>query len=298
VQQYHALLTHVLDNGRFKQDRTGTGCLSTFGSQMRFDLQDGFPLVTTKKVHFKSVVHELIWFIRGETNIRYLVENGVRIWNEWPFQHYLKSQGLERRYPRYSEAWQAQLKQFVEQIRTDDGFAAEWGELGPVYGKQWRDFSGVDQLHDVITELTANPESRRLIVSAWNPAAIPKMLLPPCHVMFQFHVEGGNLSCQLYQRSCDLFLGVPFNIASYALLTHMVAHVSGLKPGEFIHTGGDVHIYSNHLDQVREQLTRTPRALPHLTLNPAVDNLFDFTFDDVILQGYDPYPAIRAAVAV
>jgi thymidylate synthase len=298
VQEYHALLAHVLEHGTYKHDRTGTGCISIFGSQLRFDLTAGFPLVTTKKVHFKSVVHELLWFIRGETNIKYLVDNGVRIWNEWPFQRYLQFQGLEQRFPRYSAAWRAQLDAFIERIRCDAAFAAEWGELGPVYGKQWRDFSGVDQLYWVVEELKRNPESRRLVVSAWNPAELPEMLLPPCHVLFQFHVQAGRLSCQLYQRSCDLFLGVPFNIASYALLTHLVAQVCGLSAYEFIHTGGDVHIYSNHVAQVREQLMRQPKLPPTLTLNPAVTDLFAFTYDDIKLEGYAPHPAIRAAVSV
>lgn len=298
MQQYHALLRQVLEQGSFKRDRTGTGCLSLFGSQLRFDLNAGFPLVTTKRVPFKSVVHELLWFIRGETNIKYLVDHGVRIWNEWPFERYLKAHGLTQRFPRYSEAWRAELEAFVARIREDAAFAAEWGELGPIYGKQWRDFSGVDQLRWVVEELKRNPDSRRLVVSSWNPPELDAMLLPPCHVLFQFYVQDGRLSCQLYQRSCDLFLGVPFNIASYALLTHMVAQVCGLAVGELIHVGGDVHIYTNHVAQVREQLARSLRPLPTLRLNPTVTDLFAFRYEDIVLEGYAPHPAIRAAVSV
>lgn len=298
MQQYHALLRQVLEQGSFKRDRTGTGCLSLFGSQLRFDLNAGFPLVTTKRVPFKSVVHELLWFIRGETNIKYLVDHGVRIWNEWPFERYLKAHGLTQRFPRYSEAWRAELDAFVARIREDAAFAAEWGELGPIYGKQWRDFSGVDQLRWVVEELKRNPDSRRLVVSSWNPPELDAMLLPPCHVLFQFYVQDGRLSCQLYQRSCDLFLGVPFNIASYALLTHMVAQVCGLAVGELIHVGGDVHIYTNHVAQVREQLARSLRPLPTLRLNPTVTDLFAFRYEDIVLEGYAPHPAIRAAVSV
>jgi len=264
MQQYLDLLQHILDNGVQKSDRTGTGTLSCFGYQMRFDLQKGFPLVTTKKVHLRSIIHELLWFLKGETNTRYLKENGVSIWDEW---------------------------------------ADENGELGPVYGKQWRSWEGkdgklVDQVSELLTQIKKNPDSRRLIISAWNVADLPDMALMPCHTIFQFYVAGGKLSCQLYQRSADVFLGVPFNIASYALLTMMMAQVCDLEPGEFIHTFGDVHIYSNHLEQVKLQLSRKPFPLPVMKLNPAVKNIFDFRFEDFTLENYQSHPAIKAPVAV
>lgn len=264
MQQYLGLLQHILDNGIHKSDRTGTGTQSCFGYQMRFDLQKGFPLVTTKKLHVKSIIHELLWFLKGETNIAYLKENGVRIWDEW---------------------------------------ADENGELGPVYGKQWRSWEGndgkvIDQITDLIDQLKKNPDSRRLIVSAWNVADLPGMALMPCHTMFQFYVANGKLSCQLYQRSADVFLGVPFNIASYALLTMMIAQVCDLEPGEFIHTFGDVHIYSNHMEQVSLQLSRIPYPLPTMKLNPAVKNIFDFKFEDFALENYQSHPGIKAPVAV
>ncbi|MEO0789967.1 MAG: thymidylate synthase [Bacteroidota bacterium] len=301
MQVYHELLQYILDHGTPKGDRTGTGTLSVFGYQMRFDLSEGFPLMTTKKVHWKSVAHELLWFISGDTNIRYLVQNGVRIWNEWPYQHYLQSEGLESELPKYSEAWKAGLREFVERIKSDEQFAEKWGNLGPVYGKQWRDFEGVDQLADVIANIKKNPNSRRHLVVAWNPPEIPAMVksgLPPCHTLFQFYVADGKLSCQLYQRSADVFLGVPFNIASYALLTHLVAHECSLDVGEFVHTLGDAHLYNNHLDQARLQLTRTPGKLPELKLNPDVESVFDVKFEDLELIGYAPQPAIKAPVAV
>jgi thymidylate synthase len=265
MQQYLSLLEDVLLNGETRQDRTGTGTIGVFGRQLRYDLADGFPLVTTKKVHLKSVIHELLWFISGDSNVRYLQNNGVRIWNEWA--------------------------------------DPETGDLGPVYGVQWRswpapDGTAVDQLSSVIEQITTNPSSRRHIVSAWNVAEIDNMALPPCHTMFQFHVGNGRLDLQLYQRSADLFLGVPFNIASYALLLAMVAQATDLEAGEFIHTLGDAHIYSNHVDQVKEQLTRLPRPLPTLRLNPAVRDVTAFTFDDFSVVGYDPHPAIRAPIAV
>lgn len=264
MQQYLDLLQYILDKGTHKMDRTGTGTQSVFGYQLRFDLQKGFPLVTTKKVHLKSIIHELLWFLKGETNIAYLKEQGVKIWDEW---------------------------------------ADANGELGPVYGKQWRSWEGkdgkqIDQVSDLITQLKKNPDSRRLIISAWNVAELPEMALMPCHTMFQFYVANGKLSCQLYQRSADVFLGVPFNIASYALLTMMIAQVCDLQPGEFIHTFGDVHIYSNHRDQVNLQLSRIPFPLPTMKINPAVKNIFEFKFEDFTLENYQSHPAIKAPVAV
>ena len=264
MKAYLQLLQHVLDHGLRKDDRTGTGTLSVFGYQMRFDLAQGFPLLTTKKVHTRSIIHELLWLLRGETNVRALQQAGVTIWDEW---------------------------------------ADAQGELGPIYGKQWRSWEGprgetIDQLAQVVAQIRANPDSRRLLVSAWNVADVPRMKLPPCHTLFQFYVGNGRLSCQLYQRSGDVFLGVPFNIASYALLTLMIAQVTGLQPGEFIHTLGDAHLYLNHLEQARLQLGRTPRALPTMHLNPARTSLFDFVYEDFTLQGYEPHPAIAAPVAV
>ncbi|MFK8375666.1 thymidylate synthase [Capnocytophaga canimorsus] len=274
MKVYLDLLQHILGKGYQKEDRTGTGTISTFGYQMRFDLSEGFPLVTTKKVHLKSIIHELLWFLKGDTNIDYLTQNGVRIWNEW---------------------------------------ADEKGDLGPIYGHQWRNWNneGIDQIKQTIQTLKKNPESRRMLVSAWNPSVLPdsscsfaenvaegKAALPPCHAFFQFYVADGKLSCQLYQRSADVFLGVPFNIASYALLTMMIAQVCGYQYGDFVHTFGDVHIYTNHLEQVQLQLSRTPRALPIMKINPQVKDIFDFTFDDFTLEGYDPYPAIKGQVSV
>jgi len=264
MQAYLDLLTHIKENGTFKSDRTGTGTTSVFGYQMRFNLEEGFPLVTTKKTHLKSIIHELLWFLNGETNIGYLTENGVRIWDEW---------------------------------------ADENGDLGPVYGKQWRSWEGangvvIDQIKEAVHTLKTNPDSRRIIVSAWNVADLPKMALMPCHAFFQFYVANGKLSCQLYQRSADVFLGVPFNIASYALLTMMMAQVCDLGLGDFIWTGGDTHLYSNHMEQVELQLTRTPRALPTMKINPEVKDILDFKYEDFTLEGSDPYPGIKAPVAV
>jgi thymidylate synthase len=274
MQQYHDLVKHVLENGNQKGDRTGTGTLSVFGYQMRFDLSEGFPMVTTKKLHLKSIIHELLWFLKGDTNIQYLQENDVKIWDSW---------------------------------------ADENGDLGPVYGHQWRNWNSeeIDQITELIETLKTNPNSRRMLVSAWNPSVLPdtsvsfaenvangKAALPPCHAFFQFYVSDGKLSCQLYQRSADIFLGVPFNIASYALFTMMVAQVCGLEAGEFIHTFGDAHIYNNHIEQVNLQLSRECRPLPTMKLNPAITNIFDFTFDDFTLEGYDPHPNIKGAVAV
>ena len=264
MKQYLDLLKHVMEHGTDRGDRTGTGTRSVFGYQMRFDLQEGFPVLTTKKLHLRSIIHELLWFLRGDTNIRYLKDNGVSIWDEW---------------------------------------ADANGDLGPVYGSQWRswpapDGRSIDQISNVVDMIKRNPDSRRLIVSAWNPAEVDKMALPPCHCLFQFYVANGKLSCQLYQRSGDVFLGVPFNIASYALLTMMVAQVTGLKPGDFVHSLGDAHLYTNHLEQARLQLTRSPRALPAMRINPEVKDIFAFRYEDFELVGYDPHPHIKAAVAV
>lgn len=302
---YLDLLSDIRANGTRRADRTGTGTLSVFGRQIRFDLAAGFPAITTKKLYIKGVIHELLWFLQGSSNIRYLVEHGVHIWNEWPYRAYLVRTG--QRVPDVgSEAWNAGMKAFVERIRTDDAFAREHGDLGPVYGRQWRswpapDGRAIDQIAQVVEEIRRKPDSRRLIVSAWNVADIEEMDkagLPPCHCLFQFYVAGGRLSCQLYQRSGDVFLGVPFNIASYSLLTLMLAQVTGLRPGEFVHTFGDAHIYLNHLPQVELQLSREPRPLPTMRLNPAVRSLFDFIYDDFALENYDPHPAIPAPVAV
>jgi thymidylate synthase len=301
MKQYLDLIRHIKDKGVFKGDRTGTGTLSVFGYQMRFDLQQGFPLVTTKKVHLKSILHELLWFVKGDTNIRYLVENGVGIWNEWPYQSWLRQTGADKKYEMHSEQWKAGLKEFVERIKSDDDFAQKYGDLGPVYGRQWRNFEGVDQLAEVIEDIKSNPDSRRLIVSAWNPKDIPVMAksgLPPCHSLFQFYVSEGKLSCQLYQRSADVFLGVPFNIASYAALTMMVAQVTGLELGDFVHSFGDAHLYTNHMQQIEEQLSRETLPLPELKINPQVKNIFDFEYDDFELVGYQSHSAISAPVAV
>lgn len=293
MKQYLDLLRHIKTTGTQKVDRTGTGTISTFGYQMKFDLKDGFPLLTTKKVHLKSIIHELLWFINGDTNIKYLVDNGVRIWNEWPYVNFQKT-------PEYKGET---LKEFVNLIKTDDAFAKKHGKLGPVYGKQWRHFEGpdglyVDQLSELIHNIKTNPGSRRLIVSAWNPPLIPSMALPPCHMMFQFYVNDGKLSCQLYQRSADTFLGIPFNIASYALLTMMIAKVTNLEPGTFVHTLGDAHIYNDHFKQVDLQLTRTPKPLPTMLIKRDVTNIEDFLYEDFELVGYDPYPLIKGKVSV
>jgi|TARA_B110000879_G_scaffold142630_1_gene185527 thymidylate synthase len=301
MKQYLDLVRHIRDHGVKKEDRTGTGTTSIFGHQMRFDLSEGFPLVTSKKVHLKSILHELLWFIRGDTNIRYLVENGVGIWNDWPYQSWLRKTDQEDLYPMYSPEWKEKKKEFIQRIKDDAAFAEEHGDLGPVYGRQWRNFEGVDQLAQLVEDIKSNPDSRRLIVSAWNPKDIPVMVksgLPPCHSLFQFYVTEGRLSCQLYQRSADVFLGVPFNIASYAILTLMIAQVTGLKPGDFVHTFGDAHLYSNHMDQVEEQLSRTTYPLPTLAINPEVDNLFDFVYEDFELLDYQSHGPISAPVAV
>jgi len=288
MKQYLELLSEVLEKGTFKDDRTKTGTYSLFGSQKRYDLSEGFPLVTTKKVHLKSIIIELLWFISGDTNIKYLVDNGVRIWNDWPYETFKKS----------SDYNGEDIKEFAEKIKQSNEFAKKYGDLGPVYGKQWRNFNGVDQLSWLINEIKTNPNSRRLIISAWNPSEISSMALPPCHCFMQFYVNNNKLSCQLYQRSADTFLGVPFNIASYSLFTMMIAQVCDLELGEFIHTTGDTHIYSNHLEQVKLQLTRTPKKLPKMILNKEVKNIYDFKYSDFTLEGYDPYPLIKAKVAV
>ena len=301
MQQYLELVKHIRDHGIRKEDRTGTGTVSIFGHQMRFNLAEGFPLVTSKKVHLKSILHELLWFIRGDTNIRYLIENGVGIWNDWPYQNWLRETGQDKHLVKYSSEWRAVMAEFTQQIIADQDFADEYGDLGPVYGKQWRNFGGVDQLSQLMSDLQSNPDSRRLIVSAWNPQDIPVMIksgLPPCHSLFQFYVVEGRLSCQLYQRSADVFLGVPFNIASYAALTMMIAQVAGLKLGDFVHTFGDAHLYSNHMNQVDEILSRSPFDLPTLQINPQVQSLFDFVYDDFELQNYQSHGPISAPVAV
>jgi thymidylate synthase len=301
MQQYLELVKHIRDHGIRKEDRTGTGTVSIFGHQMRFNLAEGFPLVTSKKVHLKSILHELLWFIRGDTNIRYLIENGVGIWNDWPYQNWLRETGQDKHLVKYSSEWRAVMAEFTQQIIADQDFADKYGDLGPVYGKQWRNFGGVDQLSQLMSDLQSNPDSRRLIVSAWNPQDIPVMIksgLPPCHSLFQFYVVEGRLSCQLYQRSADVFLGVPFNIASYAALTMMIAQVAGLKLGDFVHTFGDAHLYSNHMNQVDEMLSRSTFDLPTLQINPQVQSLFDFVYDDFELQNYQFHGPISAPVAV
>ena len=301
MKQYLDLLKLVKETGIKKEDRTGTGTISIFGHQMRFNLQDGFPLMTTKKVNLESIIHELLWFISGDTNIRYLVQNGVNIWNDWPFQSWLNETGQADKYTIHSKEWKEMMKTFVEAIIRDEDFASQYGDLGPVYGKQWRDFEGVDQLEQVIEDIKNSPDSRRLIVSAWNPKDIPVMIksgLPPCHTLFQFYVSNGRLSCQLYQRSADVFLGVPYNISSYALLTLMIAKVTGLEPGEFVHSFGDTHIYLNHLEQVEEQLSREPHSLPQLKIKNNRSSLFEFEINDFELTEYDPHPFISAPIAV
>ncbi|EOW3720099.1 thymidylate synthase [Listeria monocytogenes] len=314
MKQYLDLEKYVLENGTQKGDRTGTGTISTFGYQMRFDLQEGFPIMTTKRVPFKLVVSELLWFLHGDTNIRYLLQHNNNIWNEWAFERFVKSDdykgedmtdfGLRaERDPAFKEVYQAEMEKFKTRILEDEAFANKYGELGNIYGKQWREWKTsqgetIDQLADLIEMIKTNPNSRRLIVSAWNPEDIPNMALPPCHSLFQFYVADGKLSCQLYQRSADIFLGVPFNIASYALLTHLIAREVGLEVGEFIHTMGDAHLYNNHIEQVKDQLSRTPHKLPKLVLSDKPATIFDFDVADISLDGYNPDPAIKAPISV
>jgi thymidylate synthase len=288
LKQYIELCKTILEKGHKKEDRTGTGTISLFGYQMRFDLNEGFPLLTTKKVHLKSVIHELLWFISGSTNIKYLVDNDVRIWNDWPYKAYQES----------SEFKGETIEEFAQKIKESDEFAKKWGNLGPVYGKQWRDFNGVDQLKGLIDEIKRNPNSRRLILSAWNPKDVPDMALPPCHCLVQFYVNDGKLSCQLYQRSADVFLGVPFNIASYSLLTMMIAQECNLGLGDFVHTLGDAHIYLNHVEQVEKQIKRSLRPLPKMHLNPNVKSVFDFKYEDFELTDYNPHSGLKGKVAV
>jgi len=279
----------IMERGEVKEDRTGVGTKGFFGYQARYNLEEGFPLLTTKRVYLKAIIHELLWFISGDTNIKYLVDNNVRIWNEWPYELFKKSEDY------HGET----MEEFVEKIKESDEFAKKHGNLGPVYGKQWRDFFGVDQVQSVIDQLKENPNSRRIIISAWNPKELPEMALPPCHAFMQFYVSNdGKLSLQLYQRSADVFLGVPFNIASYSLLLMMVAQVTGLKPYEFIHTTGDTHIYLNHFDQINLQLSREPRKLPTMKINPNVKSIYDFKYEDFKLEDYHPHPAIKGVVAV
>lgn len=305
MRQYLDLLRHIQENGVTKTDRTGTGTKSVFGYQMRFDLAEGFPLLTTKKMFLRGIIEELIWFLNGDSNLKYLADRDVHIWDSWPFKAYLERTGQP--VPESGSAeWNNGLKIFLEQIKTDDVFAKKYGELGPIYGYQWRswptpDGRHIDQISEVVRQIQSTPDSRRMIVSAWNVADIDEMAksgLPPCHCLFQFYVANGKLSCQLYQRSCDTFLGVPFNIASYALLTMMMAQVCDLGVGEFVWTGGDVHIYSNHSEQVALQLSREPFPLPAMKLNPAVKSIFGFTVDDFTLEGYQSHDVIRAPVAV
>ena len=292
MKQYLDFLKHIKNNGTIKDDRTGTGTISTFGYQMRFDLNEGFPLLTTKKVYLRAIIHELLWFISGNTNIKYLVDNDVKIWNEWPYEKFKKSDDYKGE----------TLDEFVLKIKNNNEFAKTYGELGPVYGHEWRHFDGqdtyIDQLAWVIKEIKTNPNSRRLIVNSWQAAYVDKMALPPCHLLFQFYVQNNKLSCMLYQRSADAFLGVPFNIASYALLTMMIAKICHLELGEFVHTIGDAHIYLNHLDQVNLQLSRTPRKLPQMLIKNDAKNIEDFKFEDFELINYNPYPRIKGEVSV
>ncbi|MDP3734094.1 MAG: thymidylate synthase [Nanoarchaeota archaeon] len=298
MKQYLDLLQLILDEGISKKDRTGVGTRSIFSHQLHCNLEEGFPLLTTKKVFIKGVIHELLWFLNGDTNIKYLVDNDVHIWDEWAFQRYLQKNGLESAYSPQSKQWNQKIKRFKERIKDDTNFARKWGELGPVYGKQWRDFNGIDQIANTVDVLRSDPDNRRILVSAWNPPEIKNMALPPCHVLYQFYVADNKLSCKLTQRTCDVFLGVPFNIASYALLTIMMAQVTGYKPGKFIWDGTNVHIYNNHLEQVKEQLSREPQPLPTMEPNSEVKDIFGFRYEDFILTNYNPHPVIKAPIAI
>jgi len=301
MKQYLDLLQHVMDNGVTKEDRTGTGTKAVFGHQMRFNLADGFPLVTTKKTHLRSIIHELLWFLRGETNIKSLADENVSIWNDWPLEKYLLAQGIDPYDAKHPT--KEQKKDFMAKVKESDDFAEEWGNLGPVYGKQWvdweaKDGSSINQIQNVIDTIKNNPDSRRIIVSPWNVGDINEMALPPCHCFFQFVVLGGKLHCQLYMRSVDTGLGLPFNIASYALLTMMVAQCCDLELGDFVFTSGDTHIYTNHVEQITEQLTREPYPLPQMKINPNVKNIFDFKYEDFELMNYQCHPLIKMPVAV
>ncbi|MEZ7173169.1 thymidylate synthase [Sporosarcina sp. OR05] len=313
MKQYLELCTHILENGTVKEDRTGTGTISVFGYQMRFDLQKGFPLMTTKKTAFRLIATELLWFLKGDTNLRTLILERNPIWDEWGFERWVTSEeytgpdmtDFGRRSVKdeqFAEVYAQEMDAYKRRVVEDDVFAEKYGNLGPIYGKQWRSWStadgSIDQIKLLIEGLKNNPDSRRHIVSAWNPSEVADMALPPCHTMFQFYVAEGKLSCQLYQRSADVFLGVPFNIASYALLVHLIAEECGLEVGEFVHTLGDAHIYLNHMEQVKEQLSREPRALPTLKLNKEGKSIFDMTFEDISIEGYDPHPKIKAPIAV
>ncbi|WP_458413675.1 thymidylate synthase [Schinkia sp. CFF1] len=312
--EYLQMCRHILDNGVKKEDRTGTGTYSVFGYQMRFDIKEGFPLLTTKRIPFRLIVSELLWFIKGDTNIRYLLQHDNNIWNEWAFKNWVESseyQGPDMtdfgrkslQDEKFNELYEKEMDKFKERILADDKFAGEYGELGPVYGKQWRQWETargetIDQLKNVVEEIKRNPDSRRLLIVAYNPGEVTGMALPPCHSLFQFYVAEGRLSCQLYQRSGDAFLGVPFNIASYALLTHLIAQECGLEVGEFVHTLGDAHIYTNHVEQVKTQLSREPRPFPSIKLNQNIKSIFDFEVSDIEIAGYEPHPTIKAPVAV
>ncbi|MEK7096588.1 MAG: thymidylate synthase [Patescibacteria group bacterium] len=309
MKQYLDLLKNIMKNGTDKDDRTGIGTRSIFGTQTRYDLTQGFPLLTTKKVFIKAVIYELLWFLRGDTNIKFLVDNDVKIWNEWAYQIYLEKKGLDKKLERYSEPWKEEMDKFVQKMKENEKFAKKWGELGPIYGKQWvnwetKEGKTINQVQEVINLIKNDSTSRRIIISGWNVGEIQDLIKnhhhapPPCHTLYQFMVIDGKLSCQLYQRSADTFLGVPFNIASYSLFTMMMAQVTGLKPGEFIHTIGDTHIYNNHFNQVKEQLSRKPKDLPMMKINPKVKDIFKFKYEDFILEGYDPYPPIKAPIAV
>ena len=299
MQAYLNLLSDILENGQIeKNERTGTGTKKVFGRMLEFDLSKGFPLLTTKKMFYKGIIHELLWFIKGKSNIRYLVKRNVNIWNEWPFQNYLKSNGLNKQHPIYSKAWYKKKHEFIEKIKNNKKFSDKWGDCGPFYGVQWRNFSGTDQLKWVIQEIKKNPSSRRLIVNAWNAPFINKMALPPCHVMYQFQITKNRLNCMMYQRSVDVFLGLPFNIASYALLTLMVAQATGYKPGKLVMALADTHIYLNHINQAKEQIKRKPFSLPKMKLNPNVKSIFRFKHQDFSLKNYKYHPAIKATISV